>query len=362
MPELAILGGNPVRRGEFPAWPPVAEEQKQTEEFSSEDIATLFAVYLQAQSARFYMDSRQAVESLLEALEISPGDEVILPAYGATSLYCNLAEYGLKLVLADISPENYQIDPASVENHITSNTRAVFAGHTGGVTSDLDALGQVCRRAGAYLIEDISQAVGAEWSGLRAGSCGAAALGFFGPESLLSVQGVAVVLANNDDITERIQDKSNSSNRPDSARLGEILNQLEDFPEKYSRREKAAQRLTERLKDIPGISVQGRVKKITARAWSSFILRYNTESFDRLPKARFVEALIAEGIPADTGPPLNTSLTESEALELFPEATKAAYTEAVWLPSRILLADQTALDQVAEAILKIRKFHMELDR
>lgn len=362
MPELAILGGSPVRKGGFPEWPPVFEQGCKGQTYSTDDLETLFSVYQQAEYARFFSSHQAAVNSLLQALHIGKGDEIILPAYGATLLAKLLGLSGIRIVFADVSAENYQIDPASVEQKISSETRAVVAGHLGGVTSDLDSLGQICKRSGAFLLEDISEAVGAEWSGLRAGSCGTAAIGLFSPESLLSLTDIAVVLSNRDDVTERLASQPALYCNLKQHTAGEIMHRLESFPDLYAKREKSAQRLTERLKDIPGVAVQSRVKKITARAWSSFILRYDIESFDNLPNYRFVEALEAEGIPADMGPSLNTALSEAEAMEQFPQAARAAFTEAVWLPSRILLADQMALEQVAEAVLKIRKFHMELDR
>jgi dTDP-4-amino-4,6-dideoxygalactose transaminase len=113
-----------------------------------------------------------ALSLALHALQIGPGDEVILPPFTFFATAGSVCRTGARPVFADIDPVTFNVDPAQVENKITSRTRAILAVHLFGQTADMTALWQVAERHGLTIIEDAAQSLGAEYQGKRAGSLG----------------------------------------------------------------------------------------------------------------------------------------------------------------------------------------------
>ncbi len=113
-----------------------------------------------------------AVHLALAALEIGPGDEVIVPSLTFVSAANAVRYTGARVVLVDADPASWQLDPARVERAITARTRAILAVHLYGNPADLDALRRVARRRRLALIEDCAEALGARWRGRPVGGVG----------------------------------------------------------------------------------------------------------------------------------------------------------------------------------------------
>ncbi len=92
----------------------------------------------------------------LAALEIKPGDEVVIPSYTCVALWHAVRQAGAKPVLADIDPATYNLSPHAVTRSLTSRTRAVIAVHSFGFPMDLATL----NLNGIALIEDCAQTLG----------------------------------------------------------------------------------------------------------------------------------------------------------------------------------------------------------
>jgi perosamine synthetase len=141
---------------------------------------------------------------ILAALGIGPGDEVIVPAFTwvATAnvvLYC-----GATPVLADVSRETYNIDPAEVARRLSARTRAVIAVHLFGLCADMQALRRVLPQQVA-LIEDAACASGASYHGSAAGGLGLAAAFSFHPRKSITTGEGGMVTTND----ERLADTAN---------------------------------------------------------------------------------------------------------------------------------------------------------
>ena len=130
-----------------------------------------------------------ALHLALLAAGIGSGDEVILPpnTYFATAEAVVAA--GARPVFADVDLDTALIDPEAVEAAITPATAAIVAVHLYGQPADMDALGDVARRHGLFLLEDAAQALGATWAGRPVGSLADAAAFSFYPSKTLGALG-----------------------------------------------------------------------------------------------------------------------------------------------------------------------------
>ncbi len=112
-----------------------------------------------------------AIWTLLSALGIGPGDEVIVPGFTFVASMSAIVYAGAKPVLAEVD-DTFNLDPVDVEARITDKTKAILAVHMLGAPCNLDALGDIARRHGILIIEDAAQAFGGSYHGRRLGSIG----------------------------------------------------------------------------------------------------------------------------------------------------------------------------------------------
>jgi dTDP-4-amino-4,6-dideoxygalactose transaminase len=103
---------------------------------------------------------------------VGPGDEVVLPSFTFVSTANAWVLRGATPVFADVDADTLCLDPARVADAVTPRTRAIVPVHYAGVGADMVALGEIARRAGALLVEDAAQAVGASRQGRALGAIG----------------------------------------------------------------------------------------------------------------------------------------------------------------------------------------------
>lgn len=136
-----------------------------------------------------------ALEMCALLLDIQEGDEVILPAFTFVSTANAFALRGAKLVFADSSVDNPNIDPSEISRLITSRTKAVVIVHYAGVACDMDAISEICRTRNVALIEDAAQAVDSYHNGKPLGSFGVmSAFSFHETKNVISGEGGLLVI------------------------------------------------------------------------------------------------------------------------------------------------------------------------
>lgn len=136
-----------------------------------------------------------ALELAALAIDIEPGDEVIVPSYTFVSSANAFALRGAKIVFADSEPSTMNLDVANLEALISPKTRAIVAVHYGGVACDMDELTGLSAKHNLVLIEDAAQAIGASYKGKPLGSLGDfGCISFHGTKNISSGEGGALVL------------------------------------------------------------------------------------------------------------------------------------------------------------------------
>jgi dTDP-4-amino-4,6-dideoxygalactose transaminase len=134
----------------------------------------------------------------LQALEVGPGDEVILPPFTFFATAGSVCRLGARPVFADIDSATYNLDPLQVENKITARTRAILVVHLYGQCADMEPLWHVAERHGLPIIEDAAQAFGADYQNKRAGTLGAIGCFSFYPTKNLGAYGDAGMVVTSD--------------------------------------------------------------------------------------------------------------------------------------------------------------------
>jgi dTDP-4-amino-4,6-dideoxygalactose transaminase len=139
-----------------------------------------------------------ALSLAIHALDIGPGDEVILPSFTFFATAGSVCRAGARPVFVDIDPVTYNVDPLQVESKITARTRAIMVVHLFGQCAEMEPLWRIAERHDVHLIEDAAQALGAEYQGKPAGSLGAIACLSFYPTKNLGASGDAGMCVTND--------------------------------------------------------------------------------------------------------------------------------------------------------------------
>ncbi len=141
----------------------------------------------------------------LKALGVGPGDEVITAPNSFVGSASCIALVGARPVFVDVNVD-YNINPALIENAITSHTRAIIPVHLTGRPADMDAIMGIAQRRSLYVIEDSAQAVIAEYRGKRVGGFGVAGCFSLHPLKTLNACGDGGVLTTDDKaLAERIK-------------------------------------------------------------------------------------------------------------------------------------------------------------
>jgi len=334
-----------------------------------------------------------ALLTSLSAMEITAGDEVILPPYTFVATLNAILEKHALPVFVDSDRNTFQMDAKKLEAAITPRTKAIIPVHLGGSSVDVDAVLAIAKKHNVPVLEDACQSHLGEWKNRKVGTWGTAGcFSFQASKNLNSGEGGAV-LTNDDRLYERCYAfHTNSSPRRGAANFdgysGPGLNlRMPEFQgallvaqmsrlEAQSRvREQNAEALTKMLEKIPGIHPARMYAGCTRNAYHLYMFRYEKEQFAGQPRAKFLKALAAEGIPASSGyTPLNKQpliatalgsrgygrLFSAAELKQWPERNQCPENdrlceEAVWFTQTMLLGPRSDMEVIAGAIERIQK-------
>jgi dTDP-3-amino-3,4,6-trideoxy-alpha-D-glucose transaminase len=165
-----------------------------------------FAAYCETDHALGVSSGTEALVLALKALDIGPGDEVIVPAnsFIATAEAVSLA--GATPRLVDVDPETHLITAAAVAAAIGPRTRCVIPVHLMGSTVDMAPIVAVAREAGLFVVEDCAQAHGARYHGQRVGTFGdLGAFSFYPTKNLGAWGDGGAVITADPDLADRVR-------------------------------------------------------------------------------------------------------------------------------------------------------------
>lgn len=408
----AILGGSKAYTGGFASWPIMdgTEEKALMDVLKSglwgrldgQVTAAFESAYAEMNGASHCLgvsSGTAALSTILGALDIGPGDEIIIPVYTFIATYnVVVLNYALP-ILVDTDIETFQIDASKAEAAVTAQTKAIMPVHIGGSPADIDAFMHLGGKTGIPIIEDACQAHLAEWKGTKVGNFGlAGAFSFQSSKNLNCAEGGAI-LTNDGDFAHACYTFHNqgqggtgtsygtgTGTRAANLRLTEfqanlLLAQMGRLTEQMERRSENASYLTELLSDIPGIEPARLYAGTTRSAYHLYMFRYLREHFHGLGREKFVRALEAEGIPCSPGyGQMNrdtyvTGLASNpHYLRIYGEKTMEDWLErnecpqndkltgeqSLWFFQTMLLGSRENMEQIAEAIRKIQKYAKQI--
>lgn len=224
--KLAIHGGSPVRTKPFPAHITVGIEEKEaaTRVLDSGVLSRYLGAWHvqfmggpevqaleQEWAAHYGVKHALAVNSCtsgliaaLGAVGIRPGDEVIVGPWSMSISATAPLFYGGIPVFADVEPDCFCLDPASVEARITPRTKAILAVDLFGQPYDADIINALAKKHGLYVIEDCAQAPGASYKGRPAGTLGDIGVYSLNYHKHIHCGEGGIIVTNNDALAQRL--------------------------------------------------------------------------------------------------------------------------------------------------------------
>jgi len=259
-----------------------------------------FAQYIGVKHAIGVNTGTAALHIALAALDIGPGDEVIVPPFTFIATASSILHNNAIPIFADIDPKSYTLDPKSVEEKITEKTKAIIPVHLAGISADMEAINNIAEKFDIHIIEDAAQSVGTECNGKKVGSIGSLGCFSFYPSKNITTGEGGMITTNNDELAEQcrlIRHHGEPSwyvyNRLGyNYRMTEIQGaiggvQLTKLPEFIKIRNKNAEFLSSSVDQIEGITSPF-VPEYCKPAFNYWIGRLNSQKMN-ISKEQFLE-------------------------------------------------------------------------
>ena len=161
-----------------------------------------FAEYHQAKHAVATSNCTTALHLILAAMDVGPGDEVIVPPFTWVATANAVMYTGATPVFADVDRETFNMDPAEVAGKVTDRTRAIMPVHLFGLCADVDAISAAA--PGVPIVCDAACAAGATYQGRPAGALGQASAFSFHPRKPITTGEGGMITTDSDELAEKI--------------------------------------------------------------------------------------------------------------------------------------------------------------
>ena len=320
-----------------------------------------YAAYCGARFAVGVANGLDALSLVLRALDIGPGDEVIVPSNTYIATWLAVSHVGATPVPVEPDPRTFNLDPARIAAAITSRTRALLPVHLYGQPADMKAILQIARRHRLHVLEDGAQAHGARLRGERLGAHGDAVAWSFYPGKNLGALGDGGAVTTNDEaLAERLRELRNYgskvkyhnnvigyNSRLDELQAAFLRAKLPHLDAANRRRTDIAQRY---LNGLAGLDlVLPVVADFTEPAWHLFVVRHRSR--DALAQ-RLRELGVATMIHYPVAPHRQPAYAELGMAQGSLPISEAMHDQVLSLPIGPTQSD-AATDQVIAALHQV---------
>ena len=170
--------------------------------FKVREFEDAFASYLGAGYALGVTSGSAALKVALTAMDVGPGDEVIVPAFDFIATYEAVLEVGAIPVMADID-DSLNLDPDKIEDRITPYTKAIIPVHMCGAPARIDEIVEVSKKHNILVLEDNAQSCGGSYKGKKLGTFGDMGILSFDYYKTITTGEGGMVITNNQDLYNR---------------------------------------------------------------------------------------------------------------------------------------------------------------
>ena len=289
-PDIQARMARVFKHGQYILGPEVAELEEK------------LATYVGAKHCLAVANGTDALLIALMALNIKPGDEVIVPAFTFIAPAEMVTLLGAKPVLVDIDEHNYNLDPALLEAAITPKTKAIIVVNMFGQCADYDAIEAIANAHQIPIIEDAAQSMGAKYKGKASGSFGKiSCTSFFPPKPLGCYGDGGACFTSDDGLATRIEQIRNHgqqgrynhvevglNSRLDSLQAAVLLAKLNIFDDELLKRTELAKYFNEQIGDN---AITPRVMPDAVSAYAQYTVRVHRRD-------EVIAYLKAQGIPS----------------------------------------------------------------
>jgi perosamine synthetase len=323
--KLAALGGTPVRSNKkWPDWPYSDQEiidsiLKTTKsgiwcriQSKTGTVPTFEKKWAEMTGVKHCVatgSGTQALHTAVEALGLGPGDEVITSPYTDPGTIASILAARALPVLADVDRYSFQLDPDDVERRINENTKAIMPVHIAGVAAHMERFTEMAKKYNLLIIEDACQAHFSKYQGKLLGTIGT--IGCFSHQSskVLPCGEGGNIIGNDDALMDRcftVQNHGTSKlgrtetigpkYRMNEFEAAVLLGQLSTVMERHAIRNRNANYLTSKIKDIPGIKSQKLYEGTEESSYYLYMMNYDKKFYNDADRSKFIKAMAAEGI------------------------------------------------------------------
>ncbi len=279
---------------------------KQVQVFVAE-----FAAFCQARHCVGMSNGLDALHLSLRALEIGPGDEIIVSAHCFIACLLAITHAGATPVLVEPNNQTLNIDTQRIEAAVTNRTRAIMAVHLYGQPCEMNEIMTIATRHHLWVIEDLAQAQGAMYAGKPTGSWGHInATSFYPVKNLGALGDAGAVITSDESLAHKLRlwqnygsSKKYYADLPGyNARLDELQAallrvKLPYLAEWNQQRQQLASRYLQQLADIPEITLPVVAAQVVP-VWHLFVIRAeNRDDLQRYLQQKGIGTLIHYPVP-----------------------------------------------------------------
>jgi perosamine synthetase len=184
-----------------------------------QQFETKMAAYVDRKFGIAVSNGSAALDIAVKALNIGPGDEVIMPTFTIISPAQSVVTAGATPVLVDSDPFTLNMDVSQIEAKITSKTKAILVVHIYGLPADMDPVLDLCKKYNLKLIEDAAEMHGQTYKGKPCGSFGDVSIFSFYPNKHITTGEGGMLVCNDETLAERCKKLRNLAFEPNARRF-----------------------------------------------------------------------------------------------------------------------------------------------